>query len=325
MNILFLSPVHPLLTPGSPLPFWQMQASWVRGLERAGAKVKVIRYTPGNRIRLSWGERLWRNIKVIREIKEIGEIDLIIFSLGADVLLPPTIKLIKWLTKAPLVVLSGVSPITDGNPRERAMAPIVDLAATNELKHAAEWLDLRAKRAVCLPISAMDPELHYDRGKKDQGDQKERRDIDILFVGSVTSERQKFFLQLRNLLPPNISLVVKEFVWEEEYARLISRAKIVLNPVRSEMKHGANLRMFEIPAFGALELASYGKKEWLTPGKEMLVYRDAQEAARLIVEYLKEGEKREEMIKRGKRRVIGEHKFEDRARRLIELVNGLMD
>ena len=126
-------------------------------------------------------------------------------------------------------------------------------------------------------------------------------------------------------MPDAVNFVVKEFVWEEEYAGLMSRAKIVLNPVRPEMKHGANLRMFEIPAFGSLELASYGNKEWLIPGKEMLVYKDAEKAAGLIVKYLKDGKKREEVVKRGGRRVIREHKFEDRARRLIKMINGLMD
>ena len=36
--------------------------------------------------------------------------------------------------------------------------------------------------------------------------------------------------------------------------------KDCFKPIRPEMKNGANLRMFEIPAFGALELGSYGKK-----------------------------------------------------------------
>ena len=41
-------------------------------------------------------------------------------------------------------------------------------------------------------------------------------------------------------------------------------------------------------------MGSYGEKEWLTQGKEMLVYKDAEEAAGLIAKYLKDG-------KRGKR------------------------
>ena len=76
----------------------------------------------------------------------------------------------------------------------------------------------------------------------------------------MTPERREFLAELRKLLPETVKFVVKEFVWEEEYAGLMSRAKIVLNPIRPEMKNGANLRMFEIPAFGALELGSYGKK-----------------------------------------------------------------
>ncbi|MBI5356154.1 glycosyltransferase family 1 protein [Candidatus Collierbacteria bacterium] len=328
MRLLFLSPVHPLLTPGNPLPKWQMQASWVRALEKVGAEVEVVRYTPEDRIRLGWVDRVWWNFKVVVEVVKINrqidkssnrQIDkLIIYSLGADVLLPWTIRLIKWLIKAPLVVLSGVSPVSDGNPRERSMAKLADFTAVNDERQADEWMELGAKKAVILPISAMDPELHFNKGPA-------LKDIDVLFVGTLTPERKEFFGSLKKLLPESISFVVKEFVWEKEYAGLMSRAKIVLNPIRPEMAEGANLRMFEIPAFGALELGSYGRNEWLTPGKEMLVYKDAEEAAGLINEFLKDDKRREEMVKKGKKRVMEEHTFEDRAEKLIEMVNGLMD
>lgn len=341
LKIIFLSPVHPLLTPGDPLPWWQMQSSWVRGLEKTGAEVRVVKYTPEDGRKLNRFERILQNIRVIRvirpafvstqgrnfgEAREIGKVDLIIYSLGANVLLPSTLRLIKWFTGAPLVILSGVSPVSDGNPREREMAKFVDLAAVNDEKQAREWRELGVKKAVVLPISAMDPELHFNKGRafrlakgpalKDRG----IRDIDVLFVGTLTPERKEFFGSLRKLLPETVNFVIKEFIWEEEYARVMSRAKIILNPIRSEMKTGANLRMFEIPAFGALELASFGKKEWLAPGKEMLVYKDVKEAAGLIVKYLKEEKIRKEMAQRGKRRVLAEHKFEDRAERLFEMI-----
>src|SRR3989338_848195 len=118
-RILFLSPVQPLLTPGWPLPKWQMQASWVRALERQGHRVSVVKYTPDDKIKLGWGERAAWNLRVVREVGEAGGADLIIYSLGADVLLPQTVHYIKSKLRAPLVVLSGVSPIKDGNPRER--------------------------------------------------------------------------------------------------------------------------------------------------------------------------------------------------------------
>ena len=335
--MLFLSPVHPFLTSANPLPGWQMQASWVRGLEKIGAEVKVVRYTPEGRIRPNWIERILQNIRVIREIWTIRGIDLIIYSLGADVLLPQTLSFIKWLTKAPFVILSGVSPVSDGNPRERVMAKLVDLAVVNDDGHAQEWRKLGVKKAVVLPISGMDPELHWRRGeearrivkKKKEREKREKRrckdrEIDVLFVGTLTPERKAFCVKLKNLLPKSINFVIAEFVWEEKYAKLMSRAKIVLNPIRPEMKHGANLRMFEIPAFGALESASYGNEKWLAPGKEMLVYRDAEEAAELIVENLMNGKRRKEMIERGQRRVLLEHTFENRAERLMELINPLI-
>jgi len=378
MRILFLSPVNPKLTPGEPLPRWQMQASWVRALARQGHEVRVVKYTPDKRIRLEWGERIWRNIRAIREIgpafakasagKQIG---LIIYSLGADVLLPGTIHYIKAKLGAPLAVLSGVSPIKQGNPRERAMAPLVDLAATNDQGHGDEWLGLGAKRTVVLPIAAVDPELHYPRNtefgldaildgvssirsarnprslRRRLLDSEEvrvlsgsssmisetpsstrqkletvlERDIDVLFAGTLTPERRRFFDRLRKLLPDRVKMVVKEFVWEEEYAELMSRAKIGINLLRPEMKLGANLRTFEIPAFGAMEITGFCRQEWLAPGKEVEVFRSAEEAAGLVKKYLRNDEARQKMAEAGRKRVIKEHTFDKRVEKLMEMIS----
>ncbi len=323
MRILFLSPVQPLLTPGEPLPKWQMQASWVRALRRQGHEVKVVKYTPDDRIRLGWGEKLWWNIRVIRQIGQIREIGLIVYSLGADVLLPWALHYIKAKLGAPLAVLSGVSPIKQGNPRERAMAPLIDLAATNNDGQAREWLKLGAKRAVALPIAGVDPELHYPRSEVYKGPALPRqgralRDIDILFVGTLTPERKVFFEKLRRLLPDRVKMVVKEFVWEEEYALLMSRAKIGINLLRPEMKHGVNLRAFEIPAFGAMEITGFCRDEWLASGKEVEVFGSVEEAAELVKKYLKNDRARRKMAEAGRERVMREHTFERRAEKLMQ-------
>ena len=300
MKIVFLTSVHPLLTYFDPLPRWQMEASRIRALEEMGHKIRVIRYTPRSHIRLNLLERIWWNFRVtFNVIKQIatprrGEADndrLIIFSLGADVLLPITIRLIKLISGAKLIVMSGVSPITSGNPRERAMARDFDLVLTNDDTHSRQWIKLGAIKAINLPLSAMDPELHYRR--------KVKKDIDLLFVGTLTQERNIFLNVLRTMLPKNINFVVKEFIWEEEYARLMSRARIIINPLRKEMKDGANLRMFEVPAFGGLLLGNSGRKEWLRPGREMIVYKDVKDAVKEIIYYLKNKAERERIAKNG--------------------------
>lgn len=351
MNILYLSPVHPLLTPGDPLPKWQTQMSHVRALEQLSHSVKVIAYTPKTHIRVSLVERVFYNIKLLFYVSFIGEIcsftvtthlktrsgwpydgnrftrkfvnftrrskhlpiGAIFLSLGADVLFPMTIRLLKWRLRVPLVILSGVSPIRDGNPRERVMAKYVGLVATNDPSHAQEWKELGARKAIVLPISAIDPELHYSRDIK--------RDIDVLFVGTVTPEREQFFQKFHKLLSPHTSFVVKHHVFEEDYVKLLSRAKIVLNPLRPEMKRGANLRLFEIPACGALQLASHTNPEWFTEGKEILTYDDAEDAARLVNYYLSHKGERERIAKRGQERTLGEHTFQKRFKKLIIILS----
>lgn len=320
MKIIFLSPAHPLLTPDDPLPKWQMQMSRIRALVKLGHQVKVIKYTPDNKMKLSLRERIWWNFRVIWEIGEISAEggsahggNLIIYSLGADVLLPATIWLVKLMSGAKLIAMSGVSPITSGNPRERSMAKQFNLVLTNDDAHSQQWLKLGAKRAINLPLSAMDPELHFPRKVK-------ARDIDVLFIGTFTAERKLFLKRIRKLLPVAIKTVFAEFAWEEEYAALMSRAKIILNPLRGEMENGANLRMFEAPAFGALLLGNSGKKEWLWPGREMAVYNDTEDAAKKIIYYLENKREREKIAENGMKRVKSEHTFLDRTKKMMNLL-----
>lgn len=193
------------------------------------------------------------------------------------------------------------------------MARNFDLVLTNDDTHSQQWIKLGAKEAVNLPLSAMDPELHFPREVR-------VRDIDVLFVGTYTPERKKFLRQIKKLLPTTVKTVFKEFVWEEKYAALMSRAKIVLNPLRDEMENGANLRMFEVPAFGALLMGNSGRKEWLWPGKEMVVYKNVEDAVKKIIYYLKNKTEREKIVKNGMQRVMKEHTFLDRTKKMLNLL-----
>lgn len=310
MKILYLSPIHPFLTPGNPLPRWQTQASHVRALAALGHDVTVVPYAPRRLGPVTIRERIVGNLGVLGIF---GRFDLVLLSLGADVLLPITLRLLLRRLRAPLVILSGVSPVKFGNPRERALAPLAFLVVANDLLHAREWERLGAPRTVVLPISAADPTLHFPRLSV-------RRDLDVVFAGTVSEDRARFFRDLRHLLSPLISVTVQHFLWEEDYAVLLSRAKIALNPIRPSMKHGANLRLFEIPAFGALELSSSTSPAWLIPGKEVVVYDSPKDAATKIVYYLKHQKERERIARAGMRRVFQEHTFMHRFRKLFDVL-----
>ena len=310
MRILYLSPVHPLLTEGNPLPKWQTQAAHVRALKQIGHDVTVVRYSPKRLGRVSLWERALRNLKVLGTS---GRYDVVLLSLGADVLFPLSVRVLLSRLHAPLVILSGVSPIRQGNPRERALAPFATIVVTNDSIHMKEWMSLGARRAVVLPLSAVDPELHYPRSV--------RRDFDVVFAGTMSPDRERFFHQFRQYLPRTVTCVIRQFVWEEEYAELLSRAKIVLNPIRPSMKHGANLRLFEAPAFGALELSSASKREWLRAGKEIVTYDSPKDAAEKIVYFLKHQKERERIAEAGMQRVLREHTFVHRFRKLLKLIS----
>lgn len=316
MRFLYFSPIHPFLTKleGDVLPRWQTQACHVRALEHLGHQVTVIAYTTSAGVRPNPLTRLTLNVASMAKAFGAARVpvDGILLSLGADVLFTGTMSWIQKHVHAPLVILSGVSPITDGNPRDRAMALFADLVVTNDASHARQWKGLGAKRSIVLPISAIDPLLHYPRPVD--------RDIDVVFAGTMTPRRRSFLDALRSKLSPGVTFETREYVWEEDYALLLSRAKIALNPIRPEMNRGANLRMFEIPAFGAMELGSFSNPQWLKPSVEMILYKDPDDAAGKIAYYLVDESRRTPIAKRAYQRVMKEHTFVHRFRRLVKLI-----
>ena len=107
-------------------------------------------------------------------------------------------------------------------------------------------------------------------------------------------------------------------------SRVISSARINLNVARkphATVRASSTSRLFELAAAGAAIVTNpyEGIEPWFEPGRELIVVSSADEAAETYRELLADPGAAEELGRRARERVLDEHTFAMRARRLLDL------
>jgi len=141
------------------------------------------------------------------------------------------------------------------------------------------------------------------------------KDIDVLFVGNLNhaahAERARYLERLAKLSERH-RVVITSGVFGSAYAELLSRARIVFNhSIRGEV----NLRLFETLACGSLamiEEANQEIRDWLEPGREVVLYNAGNVEERLDY-YLEHEDERAAVAAAGHARAAefaGENRFD---------------
>jgi glycosyltransferase involved in cell wall biosynthesis len=109
------------------------------------------------------------------------------------------------------------------------------------------------------------------------------------------------------------------------FARTISAARINLCITRrshASVYASSSCRPFELASTGAAIVANpyEGIERWFEPGSELIVVNDAGEAVEAYRELLADPAQAEELGRRARERVLDEHTYRHRARRLLELI-----
>jgi spore maturation protein CgeB len=110
------------------------------------------------------------------------------------------------------------------------------------------------------------------------------------------------------------------------FSRTISSARVNLCITRrphATVHASSSCRPFELAAAGAAIVSNPydGLDRWFEPGSELLVVNDAAEAVAAYRELLGDAGQAEAMGQRARERVLDEHTYRHRARRLLDLVN----
>ncbi|HSU72664.1 MAG TPA: glycosyltransferase [Candidatus Binatia bacterium] len=183
---------------------------------------------------------------------------------------------------------------------------------------------------------AVDPSMHREIIPERERAEK----YDISFIGSHYPNRQEFLTRLADLplniwgyrwkektqgtpLAPRVHAeVYRQDKRENDLratCRLFNETKINLNVHFTHSKRSPNLRAFEIPATKSFELCDYlpDLEQLFVIGKEIAVYRSADDCRRRIRYYLDHPDERRKIARAGYKRVLAEHTFDHRMRTLL--------
>jgi spore maturation protein CgeB len=117
-------------------------------------------------------------------------------------------------------------------------------------------------------------------------------------------------------------ILYKGYLKGDDLLKLYKASKINLSLQISTMKGSLNKRTFEIPAAGGFLVGSFREPlVWhFEDGREVVYFREDEELKDLIRYYLHHPDERREIAKRARERVLKEHTFLHRMKKLIGIM-----
>src|SRR4051812_46764510 len=168
------------------------------------------------------------------------------------------------------------------------------------------------------------------------------KEMDVFFYGYGDKFRREWIAAMvgepsRRLTDADFALGGRDFLGDTGNARLrgdipfnlfpqaISSARVNLCITRrshASVFASSSCRPFELAASGAAIVSNpyNGIEQWFEPGSELLVVSDADEATTAIRDLLDDPGQAEELGRRARERVVDEHTYRHRARRLLSLL-----
>ena len=222
---------------------------------------------------------------------------------------------------------TGFNPYHGGDPSE------YDFVLSNSEGGIARLLELGARRAEPLYWAA-DPEFFAPQAVDKEVDvffygygDKFRRDWMETMIGRPSREDPEidFALGGPDFQGDTGAARMLGDVPFNVFARAISAARVNLNMTRrphATVPGSSTARPFELASSGAAIVSNPhdGIERWFEPGSELVVVESADEALAAYRELLADPGAAEEMGRRARERVLDEHTYAHRARRLLELV-----
>jgi spore maturation protein CgeB len=108
----------------------------------------------------------------------------------------------------------------------------------------------------------------------------------------------------------------------DELPRFYNLCKINFNATNLQMGAAVNQRVFDVPACGAFLLTDRQEAldELFDVGREMIAFRDPDEIPELAGYYLRHPEARRQVAATGRNRVLSEHTYRHRFKRIVQIM-----
>ncbi len=280
-----------------------------------------------------------RNSELVARARDFHP-DLIWMVGDNRVIYPETLAALKQELGCTLLYASGTSPIVFSKPIDRAAMPLYDLVLVNDYYHGIQWLELGAKKMECLPISGCDPDFHRPYALTDA--ERAAYACEIAFVGTLVpdhlySRRVRALEALSDFdlgiwsvhdVPASLRKFVRGAALGEDMLKIISAAKLCLNPHGDFMHYGGNLRLFEVAGAGVCQISDDlpGTRRWFpevdgTP--TMITYADEADLRAKAGYYLAHDAERAAIAQQARTHVYALHTYDHRAEALDALLTSL--
>jgi spore maturation protein CgeB len=169
------------------------------------------------------------------------------------------------------------------------------------------------------------------------------QDIDISFVGSISSDHQqrialleavagrhdlKLWGNLPNALPATSPLrrCFQGEVWGQDMYQVLRRSRITLNShIDFAGTEAGNMRLFEATGVGAFLLTDFkdSLSTLFAPDREVAVWRSIDECLEAVARYLADHDSRDEIARAGQARTMARHTYHQRASEIMALVQDI--
>ena len=326
-------------------PFGSLGSSYFRAFERLGYEVfkfdlveeyKMSNPFSANRyLNKLFGHLYYKDINE-KLLEEIGIVkpELILVIKGAC-LFPETLIKTKNRFKSLLFCFNPDNPfniyIGASNDLIRKSISLYDCYLIWGKFLLPQLIEAGAKHVEYLPF-AYDPELHYPISLSDED--KATFESDIAFMGSWDKEREWWLEKI-----DKYDLAIWGNGWEklgkksplrkkwkgkavigEDFSKVCTGSKIVLNLIRKQNQNAHNMRTFEVPAAKGFMLTTRTKEqcEFFEEGKEIECFETPEELENKIKQLLNDCEVRSSMSENANKKVQ-HHSYDMRVKEIVDI------
>ncbi len=217
----------------------------------------------------------------------------------------------------------------------RFTLPIYDYLFLVESTEVLKHIDLQFKNIFTLPL-ACDPEIHNKRNLS--GEESAQYGSDVVFVGTVTPEREKMLEDLADFdlkiwgrwerKSGKLKNFYRREVYADAVAKIYNASRVVIDMhclfPREKTFYNVTPRVFEAPACGAFLLTNDTPQisDFYRVGSEIVTYKDAGELRSLIRYYLDHPEERKKIADAGFIKAHSEHTYYHRLKKLFSIIQG---
>ena len=213
-----------------------------------------------------------------------------------------------------------------------ACLPLFDLVASYSESTREQIKLLGATNVAWIPLAG-DPALHAVQDCSES--EKREYGADVTFVGGWRPEREAVLTKLGAFVLKvwgpdwgrrcrNNRALLKRWqrrpLYGDEFAKAASSSKINLNIIDPTTYPAANMRFFELPIAGGLQVCSPcpEMEAKFVHGEDIFYYHDEDELTDLIAGLIEDEPRRQKVAAAAKAKVLSAHTYAQRAQSILE-------